>query len=160
MADRTRRGAPDLLALISAAFLIGAPMLKAAEGKRNNAYRDPVSIWTVCWGHTGNDIQHRRYSDSECEAILRRDYSAHAVGVAQCLPITAAPSIFASSVDFAFNAGVRRFCTSSMARAFNAGRWTEGCKAFGLYKFAGGRVLPGLVKRRAAETQLCLRGLA
>jgi lysozyme len=153
-----RQKAGAAAAAISAAFLIVGPLLMRSEGKRNMPYRDPVNILTVCYGHTGN-VERRRYSDAECMDILKRDFATHAEGVLQCVPhITERPYTFAASVDFAFNAGVRTFCRSSMAREFNRRNWTAGCKAFGLYKYAGGRILPGLVKRRKEETELCLRG--
>ena len=154
-----RQKAGATAAAISAAFLIVSPLLMRSEGYVPKPYADPIGIKTVCWGHTGSDIQNRPYTRDECTAILRRDFAAHAEGVAACVPhITERPFTFAASVDFAFNAGVRTFCRSSMAREFNRRNWTAGCNAFGLYKYAGGKVLPGLVKRRKEETALCLRG--
>lgn len=154
---RQRAGA--LAAAISAAFVIVAPLTMRSEGVVLKPYADPVGIRTVCVGHTGTDIQSRPYSKEECTAILKRDFAAHAEGVAACVPdITERPFIYAASVDFAFNAGVRTFCRSSMARAFNQHQWAKGCQAFLLYRFAGGRELPGLVRRRKEETSLCLRG--
>jgi lysozyme len=154
-----RQKAGAAAAAISAAFLIVSPLLMRSEGYVPKPYADPVGIKTVCWGHTGSDIQARPYTKAECTAILERDFGAHAEGVAACVPtITARPFTYAAAVDFAFNAGVRTFCRSSMARAFQKQDWTAGCKAFGLYIYAGKRVLPGLVTRRKEETALCLRG--
>lgn len=155
-----RQKAGALAAAISAAFAIVAPLTMQSEGLRLTPYRDPVGIPTVCWGAT-KGVENRSYTRDECTAILRRDFAAHAEGVAACVPtITDARRIyvFAASVDFAFNAGVSTFCKSSMAREFNAGRWATGCQKFGLYRLAGGKVLPGLVKRRSEETQLCMKG--
>jgi lysozyme len=154
-----RQKAGAAAAAISAAFLIVSPLLMRSEGYVPKPYADPVGIKTVCWGHTGSDIQSRPYTKAECTAILERDFAAHAEGVSACVPgIEGRPFTYAAAVDFAFNAGVRTFCRSSMAKAFNRGQWATGCQAFNLYKFAGGRVLPGLVKRRKEETALCLRG--
>jgi lysozyme len=150
-------------AAIAAAFAIVAPLLMRSEGYVPKPYADPVGIKTVCWGHTGSDIASRPYTKAECTAILERDFAAHAEGVAACVPtITDARHTFAyaAAVDFAFNSGVRTMCRSSMARLMNQGRWTEGCQAFLLYRFAGKppRVLKGLLIRRQEEVKLCLRG--
>ena len=44
------------------------------EGRRYVAYRDVVGVLTVCDGHTGADIiSSKRYSDAECNALLKAD---------------------------------------------------------------------------------------
>jgi lysozyme len=40
-------------------------------------------------------------------------------------------------------------------REYNAGNTAEACARLELYNKAGGRVLRGLVRRRAAERELC-----
>ena len=151
-------------AAIAAAVAIAAPVAMHFEGLRTKPYRDPVGIPTVCYGETQRAM--RQYTPSECAVMLQarqaRDYGPQ---VLQCVPGLADPrrvNAFAASIDFAYNAGVRAFCRSSMARGFNAGRWSEGCRAFGLYDKArvNGRlvVLRGLARRRSAEISLCLKG--
>lgn len=163
MADPNNRGrakAAGAAALIAAAVAIAAPLVGSFEGKRNMPYWDPVRIRTVCRGHTGG-IQERRYSDAECDQIFRVDLTAHANGVAACVPgIVAKPEVMAASSSLAFNLGVRGFCKSTAARRFNAGDVVGGCRALGAFVYSGGRKLPGLVRRRAAEVALCLRGAA
>jgi lysozyme len=48
-------------------------------------------------------------------------------------------------------------CRGNVARYLNAGNVRAGCNAILAYDHAGGRVLPGLTRRRAAEKALCLR---
>lgn len=44
------------------------------EGRRYVAYRDVVGVLTVCDGHTGADIiLGKRYSEAECDALLKSD---------------------------------------------------------------------------------------
>ena len=62
---------------------------------------------------------------------------------------------WAAFTSLAFNIGVSAFCRSSIARKANAGDMAGACKAIGLYVYAGGRVVKGLVNRRKAEIELC-----
>jgi len=145
----------SLLAMLA----LAAPLVGHFEGKRNLPYWDSAHIRTVCRGHTGS-IEERRYTDPECEAIFNVDLTSHAMGAAQCVPgIENKPAIWAASASLSFNIGVKRFCASSAARHFRTGNWRAGCTALGAYQFAGGKRLPGLVRRREAEVKLCLSGL-
>lgn len=57
----------------------------------------------------------------------------------------------AAILDFAFNAGVGRLQTSTLRRKINAQDWEGAKEQLRLWVRGGGRVLPGLVKRREAE---------
>ena len=131
------------------------------EGWRNDPYRDIGGIWTVCAGHTGPDVKPGvRVSDAECRARLDRDTQRFAGGVLTCVPqLQGRPYQTAASVIFAYNIGLRGFCTSTAARRFRAGDWRGGCEAFKMWNKVNGRVSTGLVNRRAAEVQICETGL-
>jgi len=155
-----------LVALVVGTVAMVAPTTESEEGKANRAYYDPAHILTVCYGET-QGIEDRVYSDDECAARLRmrmaRDYAPKLIG---CVPDFADPRrqrAFAATLDAAYNAGPAAACRSPMARAFNAGRWAQGCGAFpGWYVTArvNGRptTLPGLVRRRREEAHFCLTG--
>jgi lysozyme len=92
--------------------------------------------------------------------VLDRLLTAAAKSVLACSPeLRVRPNQLGPAVDFAYNAGVGAWCKSAMARRFEAGDWGGGCAAFSQWIYAGGKVLPGLVKRRAAERALCEKGL-
>lgn len=57
-------------------------------------------------------------------------------------------------VDFSYNCGVGRLQTSTLRRKLNAQDWEGAREQLMLYVRGGGRVLPGLVKRRQAEVAL------
>jgi lysozyme len=65
----------------------------------------------------------------------------------------------AAYLSFAFNVGVNAFCGSTAVRKLNAGDRTGACAELSNWTRSGGKVLPGLVRRRAAERQLCESGL-
>jgi lysozyme len=130
------------------------------EGKRNVGYLDPVGIATKCMGDTSNVVVGKVYTDAECLASMERQLIAHGEGVLRCTPgLNGRDHQLAAAVSLAYNIGVQRYCTSTVAKRFRAGDLKGGCAAIPLYNKAGGKVLPGLVRRRAAERALCEKGL-
>jgi len=57
-------------------------------------------------------------------------------------------------VDFAYNLGTGRLQTSTLKRKINANDWEGAKEQLMLWTKGGGRVLPGLFKRRTAECAL------
>jgi lysozyme len=156
------RTPPKAPAAIAAALLLSVPLTSAFEGLRTKPYSDPGDgRKTVCYGETEREM--RRYTPDECAVLLQaRQAKDYAPSVVICVPsIADKPNALAASIDAAYNAGVKAFCKSQMARRFNADDWAGGCNAFrGWYVTAKGKALPGLVRRREAERALCLRGAA
>lgn len=95
------------------------------------------------------------YTKAQCEELLATDLVKHADGIAKCITAPLAYWQRAAFVSFAFNVGVDAFCKSTIARKFNAGDSAGACAELSRWIHAGGRVLPGLVKRRAAERAMC-----
>ena len=144
-------------ALVTALLMATVP---AHEGKRNDPYLDIVKVRTVCYGHTGADIQNKRYTDAECLALLEDDLVKHAEPVLACTPqIKDKPYITAAAVSLAFNIGTGAYCKSTAAKRFRSGDFKGGCAAIELWNKAGGKVVKGLAKRRADERAMCERGL-
>lgn len=147
--------------------MVGAPaaalllsIVPAFEGRRHDPYLDLVRVRTVCFGHTGADIEARRYSDAECKALLEADLARQAGQVIGCTPqLKGKPYQTAAAVSFAYNAGARAYCASGVARDFRLGRDKAACAGLSQWIYAGGRRVEGLVRRRAAERALCERGL-
>lgn len=126
------------------------------EGVILRGYKDPIGIVTACAGHTKTAMLGRPYTPAECLVLLERDLVEHAEPVLACTPsLKDKPGPLAGAVSLAFNIGTGAYCRSTAARRFNAGDIAGGCKAFEMWTKAGGRVLPGLVKRRAIERAMC-----
>lgn len=158
--------AAGIAACVAAAVIICAPLTSSFEGLRTRPYRDPSKIPTVCYGETERAM--RDYTPDECAVMLQaRQARDYAPKVLQCVPgLASTPkrNAFAASIDASYNAGTAAFCRSPMAALFNAGRWVDGCNAFPRWYVTArihGKptVLKGLVTRRAAERDLCLKGL-
>lgn len=148
-----------------AAFLGHAvPLVAKWEGLRTEAYLDPVGIPTVCYGETKGVALGDRYTPEECRAMLERELLSYRAGLhrhftaetkAQRLP----PTRDAAYTSFAYNVGVAGAGGSTAVRRLNAGNIPGGCEALTWWNKAGGRVLRGLVNRRAEERDLCLVGV-
>jgi lysozyme len=126
------------------------------EGVILRGYKDPIGIVTACAGHTKTAILGRPYTPQECQVLLEVDLVEHADGVLACTPgLRGKTGPLAAASSFAFNVGVGAYCRSTMARKFNAGDIDGGCAELDRWTRAGGKVLPGLVKRRATERAIC-----
>lgn len=126
------------------------------EGVVLRGYTDPIGIVTACAGHTKTAVLGRAYTPKECERLLEADLAEHARGVLACVPRAALTTgQVAAFTSFAFNVGVAKFCGSTMAAKARAGDRAGSCAELSRWTLAGGRELPGLVERRAAERAVC-----
>jgi len=125
------------------------------EGMRTVAYRDPVGIPTVCFGETRGVHMGDRYTPEQCKEMLGDRLQEFDRGVAECVDVARmTPYRHAAVVSFAYNIGIGGFCKSSFARRLNEGD-PRACDELEKYVYAHGLRLPGLVRRRHEEAQLC-----
>lgn len=132
------------------------------EGYVPEAYRDPVGIWTKCFGDTTNVTPGAKYSFAECSKSLNDHFIETSEPVMRCVPDLAKqpPRVIVAMLDMAYNIGPTAFCKSSIARYARAGEWAAACKRIAeIYKTAKGVPLPGLEIRRNQESEMCLAGL-
>jgi len=131
-------------------------LLKRFEGCKLKAYRCPAGICTIGYGHTSaagapEVIDGMTITQTRADEILKRDLVKYESAVLGLLKVELTQNQFDVLVDFAYNAGVGSLKTSTLLKKVNAGdldavpaelmKWTKG----------GGKVLPGLVRRRNAE---------
>jgi len=136
------------------------PFLPKVEGTVLRGYRDPIGVVTACSGHTLTAALGKAYTPEQCAELLDVDTAEHAAGVLRCTPgLQGRTGPLAAATSFAFNVGTGAYCRSTMARLFNAGDYVNGCNELLKWTYAGGRQLPGLVKRRQAELAIC-KGVA
>jgi GH24 family phage-related lysozyme (muramidase) len=140
----------------------GLKLIQVYEGLRLDAYRDAVGIWTIGYGHTSmagkpEVVAGLRISRAEAASILARDVETFARGVAAAITAHLNDNQFSALVSFAYNVGLGAFRSSSVLRAVNSGDFAAVPRRLNLWTKAGGRVLQGLVKRRAAEGQMFMR---
>ena len=137
------------------AVALAVPVVMMYEGLVTRTYRDPIGILTACYGHTGPELRMgQRYTEAECERMLNADLLKHAAAL-DCITRPMTDGQKAAFLSFAFNVGNARFCSSTLARKANAGDMAGACAELSRWTYAGGKPLPGLVKRRATERAIC-----
>lgn len=141
-------------AALATIVTLAAQMIAPWEGLRTTPYLDPVGILTVCYGHTGKDIERRKYTPAECMAIMQKDVATHAKAL-ECAGDGYKVREGAAFVSLAYNIGVAGFCRSTAAKRAQAGDYAGACEAMSRHIKAGGKVLQGLVDRRAYERAIC-----
>ena len=151
---------------VGTALAIASAIAIPAEGLRQWAYLDPPGILTVCYGSTTNVQRGRKYSLEECKTRLDADMLTAVAAVERCVPGLPI-DVLAAFADAAYNIGPSIACNarkSTAARYLLAGELARACNQLPRWnkaRIAGIVVaLPGLTKRRAAERDLCLGGVA
>lgn len=127
------------------------------------AYPDPGTggaPWTIGWGATGRDSlgggmigPGTCWTQAQCDARLEQDLTRFAAEVAAAIgtaPTTQAQ--FDALVSFHYNTGA--IARATLTQRHIAGDHQEAAREFARWNRAGGRVLKGLVRRRAAEAEL------
>jgi lysozyme len=133
-------------------------LIKKYESLQLKAYRCFAGVLTIGYGATGPDIVAGLvWTEEQANQRLIQDVNKFAQGVAKICP-ESSPLQHGAMVCLAFNIGLGAFKKSSVARLHNAKKYAEAAQAFGLWNKAGGKVLKGLVKRRAEEAAMYLEG--
>lgn len=129
------------------------------EGRSLVAYLDPVGIPTICDGITAGVSLGRVATEAECDALLAEELGK-AMQVVDRLAIHEQPDTRrAALASFVYNVGAGAFARSTLLRKLNGGDVAGACAELSRWVYAGGKQLAGLVRRRAAERELCEVGL-
>jgi len=137
----------------------GIAIIKGHESLRLKAYYDPVGVLTVGFGHTSaagapQVTPGMTITKAEAEAILRRDLAKFERTVLDAVSVPLNDNEFAALVSFCFNVGATNFRKSSVLRCVNDRQFDRVPSRLALWNKGGGRVLPGLVRRRKEEGEL------
>ena len=144
----------------------GKRFIKSHEGLRLKAYPDPGSRdgnpWTIGYGHTslaGAPLVSRGMviTKQEADEIFERDIEKFADGVRKHIKVDLNDNQFSALVSFAYNVGLGGFAKSSALRAVNAKQFSLVPARLALWNKNDGKVLRGLVNRRAAEGALFVK---
>lgn len=158
---------------------LGVEIIKSYESCKLTPYRDPAGYWTVGWGHL---VPVQTFSSSrECvdwlrdngvepddtgesitvrgaHELLKVDLQKAVHGVMAAVSFDAESRLgdnrFSALVSLAYNIGNGAFAKSTLCRHVNAQRWDLAQDEFHKFRMAGGKVLQGLVRRRAVEAWL------
>ena len=134
----------------------GLDLIKEFEGLRLTAYLCSAKVWTIGYGHTKGVKRGDTCTQAEADAFLVKDvgWVLAAVQGAVKVPLTAGQR--AALHSFVFNCGAGAFRSSTLLRKLNQGEYNNAAEEFLRWNKAGGKVIKGLVRRRAAERKVFL----
>jgi lysozyme len=164
----SKKAVPVAVAAASGGRAIGDPgfkLIQSFEGCEKDrpdgkfaAYPDPGSAdghpWTIGWGSTGPDVKPGTiWSQGECDARFRKDIQRYADQVTRA--IGTAPTTqnqFDALVSFHYNTGA--IGTATLTKKHKAKDYAGAKAEFAKWNKNAGKVMKGLVRRRAAEAEL------
>ena len=138
-------------------------------------YLCPAKVWTIGWGHsvTYNGTQLNMYNDpvgdlarmiypngitmEEAETLLFNDTDSRAIRISNIVKVPLNDNQFSALVSFVYNVGTGNFLSSTLLKKLNLGDYLGAAFEFPKWRRAGGKILNGLVSRRAAEQELFLK---
>jgi lysozyme len=144
------------------AITIAAVLCRRFEGLYLRPYLCPASVPTIGFGATRYENGARvKLSDppitkQRAEELLYHELETIKPDVMRLCPMLErwGFSAQAAIIDFTFNLGIGRLQSSTLRKRINSDN-IDGAKIeLGKWVRGGGRILPGLVKRRAAEAAL------
>ena len=130
-------------------------LVKDFEGLQLTAYRCPAGVLTIGYGHTGPEVvPNLTITLDKADSFLRADLRFAEWGVRTYSKVPLTQGQYDALTDFAFNLGIGALRDSTLMKKVNARDFEGAAAEFGKWVHGGGRVLPGLIKRRAAEVAL------
>lgn len=143
----------------------GANLIKAFEsclrpvgGNRFQAYRDPIGVLTIGWGHTNDNGRQFNantiWTRAECDSEFLKDMDIFEKAVRRRVKVVLTQSQYDALVSFTFNCGEGNLAKSTLLRKVNAKDWDGAAREFAKWNKAGGHTLNGLTRRRASEALL------
>ena len=135
----------------------GFHLVPKHDAGRAHPYICPAGFWTIGFGHLC-EPNHPPITEEEAEDYLAQDLQTALRATLRYCPVLATESEekLAAIVDFTFNLGAGRLQTSTLRRRINQRDWSSAVTELVRWVRGGGRVLPGLVMRRQAESVMLL----
>lgn len=127
------------------------------DGGRYQAYQCPAKVWTIHAGVTEGVHEGMVVTDAEGEAMFRAALAKFENAVIDLVKVDINQNQFDALVSFAYNCGSGALAKSGLLKKVNAGDFAGAKREFGKWTRGGGKVLPGLVRRREEEAALFAR---
>ncbi|WGM00525.1 lysozyme [Arsenophonus nasoniae] len=150
-----------LMATGGSALFLASSMITHFEGLRLKPYFDGGGVLSVCYGHTGNDIErNRKYTQEDCDKWLDDDLKAVKRYVDPLVKVDINTLTQAAFYSFAYNVGVGNFAKSTLLKKLNADDRKGACDEVKRWIYVDGRKWKGLMNRREIESVICFGDLS
>jgi len=135
--------------------LAATALVQPWEGYSPTPYIDMVGVATYCYGDTSRPDK-TVYTQQECAEKLNSRLGSYLTGVSKCIKVPLGERQWAAVLSWTYNVGVAAACNSTLVRKINDGQpATTWCPELDRWVYAGGKHVPGLANRRAAERAMC-----
>lgn len=139
---------------LSGAALVG---IATHEGFVGHTYIDAVGIPTIGFGTTKDVKPNQTITPERALIKLLQDANAMEKQLKQCIgDVPMHQHEWDAIVSWTYNVGTGAACKSTLVKKLKSGDYTGACNELSRWTYAGGKQLPGLVKRREHERQMCL----
>lgn len=131
--------------------------IESFEGIRLKPYRDLANVLTIGIGHAikPGENYNSGITREFAEQLLQTDLRIAARSIERLITTTLTDNQFTSLLSFVFNLGGGALQRSTLRKKINRGDpIDEICAEFLKWRFAGGKPIKGLLRRRIAESQL------
>ena len=138
----------------------GLAIIKYFEGFRSRPYRCPAGIATIGYGSIWNidgtrvTMSRAPVSRSEATKLLQCEMIHIYKTMSRFVSVETNQHEFDALCSFIYNVGSGNFRASTLRQKLNRGDKLGAANEFWKWRRGGGKILPGLVKRRQYEKDL------
>ena len=143
---------------------VGINLITSYEDLVLTAYDDGVGVWTIGFGTTiyPNGVKVKRgdvCTKAQAVSFFQHDLRRFEASVNQAVKVVLNQNQFDALVSLTYNIGEAAFKGSTLVKQLNAGNSKAAADQFTVWNKGKGKVLGGLVRRRAAERELFLKAV-
>ena len=140
----------------------GINLISSFEGCELKAYLCPAKVWTIGFGTTVYPNGVKVKKGDSCTLEQAKQFKAHDLKrfektVNDLVKVPLTQNQFDALVSLTYNIGTGAFEKSTLLKKLNAGDYQGAADQFTVWNKGGGKVLQGLVNRRAKEKEVFLR---
>lgn len=138
----------------------GLALIKSFESCTLTSYQDETGLWTIGWGRARGIGPNQSCTQEQADQALLQDVDSTCHGLDWFIPPTRLnDNQFSALVSFTYNVGLGNFEKSTLLKLILAEQLSDAADELLVWKFAGGKESPGLLRRRIAERALFLTSL-
>lgn len=138
----------------------GIELIKAFEGCKLKSYKCPANVWTIGYGNTyyldgSKVLMGQKISQIEADMLMLKLLPKYEATVIKNIKVILNQNQFDALVSFCWNCG----SSQALFRLVNQKATDEVIYDWLInhYIMGGGKVLPGLIRRRRAEADLFIK---
>ncbi len=132
----------------------GLDLLTRYEDFRPKPYDDGTGTLTIGYGHTRSAVMPAKVTEEEARELLRQDLEYFYEVLYRQVRVPMNENQFSSLICFVYNVGEGNLRNSTLLKKLNNANFKAASAEFEKWTKGDGKVLGGLLRRRAAEQQL------